>query len=205
MKDYTILQEEYYDYVKNTPIKLQNLLNGGKVLKIEKHFLTDFKPKRILDIGCGTGERTFPFYEKRGIDFLGIEREESIINLSKYRDKIIKKDITDENITLPSFDFDLIVLWGVIIGIILEEKRQKLWQNLRYLMEKNNSHLAFTTRTDFLWFKNEEKGKVIKINENFPPQYFPSEKEIKNTLLSYKLKLIKTYKDENITLYHISL
>lgn len=205
MQNLEELQKEYYEFVRNIPPEIQNIISGKNVLKVEKEFLEEFKPKRILDIGCGNGERIFPYYEKIGCDFLGIEREESLIKTSKYSHKIINGDITDKDFILPEFEYDLIVLWGVIIAAITEEKRNFMWNNIEKLLKKMESPaLAFTTITSFDWFKDSPQGQIVRIANNAPPQYFPSEKELMSVFKNYRLNLNKTYSNSGITLYYLT-
>ncbi|MEJ5284453.1 MAG: class I SAM-dependent methyltransferase [Brevinematales bacterium] len=205
MQNLEELQKEYYEFVKKTPPEIQNIINGKDVLKVEKEFLEEFKPKRVLDIGCGNGERIFPYYEKIGCDFLGIEREESLIKNSKYSHKIINGDITDKDFLPPNFEYDLIALWGVIISAITDEKRKFMWSNIEKLIKRmKKPALAFTTITSFDWFKDSLKGKVVRIHNTAPPQYFPSEKELHNIFTELKIKLSRTYSDDKITLYYLT-
>lgn len=205
MQNLEDLQNEYYEFVKKTQPEIQNIISGKNVLKVEKEFLEEFKPKRILDIGCGNGERIFPYYEKIRCDFLGIEREESLIKTSKYSHKIVKGDITDEDFFTPDFEYDLIVLWGVIIAAITEEKRKFMWNNIEKLLKKmKKPALAFTTITSFDWFKDSPKGKVFRLNNMVPAQYFPSEKELQNIFEKLKIKLSGGYSHGFIKLYYLT-
>lgn len=81
-------------------------------------FNKDFKGKKILEIGCGSGNN-FEFYKSMGLNIYGCEVDEKIINLLK--NKIVSLNISADlkvgfniNIPYPDNFFDYLVSWNCI-------------------------------------------------------------------------------------------
>jgi 2-polyprenyl-3-methyl-5-hydroxy-6-metoxy-1,4-benzoquinol methylase len=54
-------QEEYDNWSMNKPISEINNLNARGLNHLEKDLIRKANPKKILDIGCGNGERLSSF------------------------------------------------------------------------------------------------------------------------------------------------
>ena len=97
--------------------KFYDLIHSEKRYDLEAQFLIDLhkihsskKPKKILDVGCGTGSHTIEF-AKKGYNILGIDLASDMIQIAeeKYKNKNIKfllSDVTDVDNTFDlSFSF----------------------------------------------------------------------------------------------------
>ena len=81
------------------------------VKKILREFVNDYKPKVVLDLGCGTGILA-PFFLKSG--YFGVDIEEDLINYaSKQHPGYTFRAIDATKVKLGIF-FDCIVVVGVI-------------------------------------------------------------------------------------------
>jgi trans-aconitate methyltransferase len=59
-------QEQYNRWVQITNTNQQyNLCGGRQVSDNEMYFIEKYAVKNILDIGCGTGHRTFPIWVEK--------------------------------------------------------------------------------------------------------------------------------------------
>ncbi len=80
--------------------------------EIENSFIENFKPKRILDFGCGVGRLTLPL-AKRGEEAVGVDIspqmiEEAKKNCAEYGIENIKFAESDENLSKVEGSFGLI-------------------------------------------------------------------------------------------------
>ena len=67
-------QENYDDWVMTTSAYQQDILCGGNQISInEKYFIDNYAKNNIIDIGCGTGNRTFPEWIKRNLNFWALK------------------------------------------------------------------------------------------------------------------------------------
>jgi len=177
-------QKEYDQWVQKTNPNQQDQLCGGQyVSKNEMYFIENYAKTNILDIGCGTGHRTFPIWIERKLNFYGIEKFQNLIDYSKYRDKIINHDISSTEFMgkvneLSTKHFDISFLFGgVINGIIDQELQERTWENFRSLLDKCD-YILIDTLTHFPWFSTAETGEEIQLFSLVPTQYFYSKKEL---------------------------
>jgi SAM-dependent methyltransferase len=208
-------QLKYDSWVEKTSSSTQDQFCGGsKISNSEKYFIDKYTNRNILDIGCGTGKRTFPEWLKRKVNFYGVEKFDHLINASKYSDKIFKSDITH-----IQFQKDLIeiffqmklekveisfLLGGVINSFIDNNLRKIAFQNLDCLSQFSE-YILVDTLSHFDWFSQIKKGKIEElVPELFPPQYFYSEQELYKLFEFNNLKIIES-KIENIPVANGSL
>jgi len=81
-------QNEQYSYNKwahNSSAREHEMFCGSNhISENEKYFIYKYATNNCLDIGCGTRNRTLREYERKGIDFLGIEQFEHLKDYSRY-------------------------------------------------------------------------------------------------------------------------
>lgn len=200
-------QEIYDKFSRETDIDKQDKLSGSIPQETEKLIINEINPRTLLDIGCGSGHRMFPFYQNCKIDYIGIEKFKEIIQESNYSNKILCLDIGDANFK-EKFNninriknFDLIVLFGVINAFIDEQLRIEAWKNISSLINNKNKLVVNTlinvhnSEINKTWYSSNESGIILNL-PNIPPQYFYSEKELLNIFKNNNLKIFK-YIDED--------
>lgn len=95
----------------------KNLIN--EILSYANINLSDLKGKRVLDAGCGTGDKSI-FFARHGIDVVALDFSEGQLNEARFRAekenvnvKFIKKDLIIDNLNELG-KFDLIICLGVL-------------------------------------------------------------------------------------------
>lgn len=214
-------QKDYNDWVATLNISRHDHLCGGTQLtENEKYFIDQYAKKTILDIGCGTGHRTFPVWISKNFNFCGIEKFINLIDGSRHKASIINEDITSkkiENCFINVFDklrlnkverIDVSFLFrGVINGFLDKETQENAWSNFSKLLNKCD-FILIDTVSHFDWFRTQDYGYVLKLLDDTPPQYFYSEKEIilLNNKHSLEIHEIKTeYIDNHFKRTHYLL
>ena len=201
-----IEQSTYQNWAKNTSPREQEILCGsGYISDNEKYFIEKYATSNCIDIGCGTGNRTFKEYERKGIDYIGIEQFEHLKEYSHFPTKIQLKDITSDNFLIDGIGnqkFDIAFYFGgVINGFVSTNARLTGWENIEQVAKKYANYILFDTLSHFPWFRdeNKENGDVINLLPAAPPQYFYSLKELKTLFAKHQLEIVEK-KEEPV--YH---
>ncbi len=192
-------QKKYDDWVTNVPCEEHDRLNLS-LFPNEEYFIDSYAKNSILDIGCGTGHRTFPYFEEKRIYYLGVEKFPHLIECSSYQDKILQADFAgDDFVELPALqnkNFDLCALFGgVSNGLIDNNIRQNAWKNIGILADSICNYILLDTLNHFNWFETAEKGQTLKLLNFLPPQYFYSKKEIENLISTNNLTIVETMEE----------
>lgn len=148
----------------------------------------DFKGKRILDFGCGSGASTmilarmFPDSE-----IVGIELEEKLLKIAKARLDFYQYDNIEFHTSpngdeLPANigDFDFVIMSAVYEHLLPDERKviiPKIWSVI-----KPNGHF-FLNMTPHRWFPIEHHTTGLPLLNYFPSKlaYFISRKFSKRT------------------------
>lgn len=200
-------QRQYDSFAQTSSIQHQEMLCGPKPSVSrgnELYYLENYSKNNILDIGCGTGHRTFPEYINKNIKYFGIEKFDNLINASRFKSNIIQGDICSSNFILLLEDenlineigvnFDLtVLLGGVVNSFISNEYRDIAWKNISLLLNRSK-YVLFDTLTHFSWYEIESKGKTIElpIPVEIPPQYFYSKLELENIFTENRIEIIES-------------
>ncbi|EDP73650.1 class I SAM-dependent methyltransferase, partial [Hydrogenivirga sp. 128-5-R1-1] len=126
----TLEQQINYNIEKNLPlyISFENLFRGDEqsVIHRQERYLNYLKPSTnpVLDIGCGRGEFLKLLLEK-GINVLGIEIDENLVEILKSQDLPVVKSDAIEFLQNTQQTFSNITAFHVIEHLS-EENQQKL-------------------------------------------------------------------------------
>lgn len=180
-------QEIYNNWIRVTAPAIQDIMCGvGHVSANETYFINQYARSMVLDVGCGTGNRTFPFWINRNIDFIGVEKYQNLINASHSPEKVIMADFSDSSFQdhlkpiLDSLEIkpDIVFLFGgVVNGILCKDQQHLAWSNFAFLLQYC-SCILIDTLTHFPWFEDSDNGRVEQVYPSAPPQYFYSTREI---------------------------
>lgn len=190
-------QKQYNEFVETTSPGRQDIYNGGPGLSSsEEYFIKKYAKTSVLDIGCGTANRTFPEYITLNRKATGIEKFDNLISASKYKDQIVKLDVGDPdflNHTCFKNHYDLAVcLRGVINGFIDEELRLQAWTNLSGLLSSSCvDYLLVDTYPIESSYKTGNIGECVVLNPVAPPQYMYSRKELLAIFEEHKLEVVE--------------
>lgn len=123
---------------------LTRMLKGPYIPDMSK----DFKEKKIMDVGCGTGNNLF-LYASLGMELYGCEVHEDIVRLTKEKlDRFgYKADLKvgqNRNIPFPNDFFDYLVSWNVLHYEDTEQKiKEAIIEYARVL--KKGGRMFFST------------------------------------------------------------
>ncbi len=199
-------QIKYNSWVSKTSTSIQEAYCGNREISPnEWYFIINYAQSILLDIGCGTGKRTFPVWKDRGLEFYGIEKFANLTPIKGFEDLIIRCDIGEHNFIqslmeiVPAVNgknrIKISYLMGGVINAFLDPTyRANFWVNLKEL-SLISDYILIDTLTDVSGFFSSEVGSVNDFNGNFPPQYFYSEKEIQRLVEKHDLKFVEI-KDE---------
>jgi hypothetical protein len=198
-------QNEYTYWAQTTRPELHDIMCGVNfgISANEQHFINKYAHSSVLDIGCGTGHRTFKTWFEKKINFHGIEKFPHLIEASRFRDKIIQADISDEDFKLKIGElidckFDIAFLFGGVINGIIDNNLQKItWSNLNFLLSSYCSYVLIDTLTHFSWYSTAENGQEKQLFQPGPTQYFFSKNEINKLNKENKLEIFEE-KEESI-------
>jgi SAM-dependent methyltransferase len=191
-------QKDYDSWVINTPGHIQDQYCGGEFFSPnESYFLETYAISTLLEIGCGTGHRTFPQYIRKGLDFFGVEKFQNLIDQSKYKKHLVLGKLEDPDFPKSSFfagkKFDIVCLFGGVIDAFIDEGcRLSAWSNLKAILQMNTDYFLVDTLSHFDWFKQEQNGRSLRLYPFLPLQYFYSEKEIQNLVKINGMRIAET-------------
>ena len=187
-------QREYDNWSLNKPVSRINQANAPIVNEKEKELIDKANPKKILDIGCGNGNRLFSYLRGAKINFIGLEKFERLINGSEFHKDIIVADLLDLNINdLPKefADVDVItILGGSLLGVFCIDNQNKAWENI-FAILPNNGKIIFDTLVIDGFENEEEIGTRTIVPGHTPPQYFLSESQLKTIWSKLGIALIE--------------
>lgn len=159
--DYKRIKENYVKKLYNAHPFIYSKKNiyDFKPLKISEDW---FKGKRILDAGCGTGNKSF-YFNKLGAIVIGIDLSETHINLCKEKSKELKniKFIEGDILNHKFKDkFDMIFCDGVLHHI---SNPIKAVNNLSKYLKPNGFFLIMVYHKLGKLFRETLKTKVIHL------------------------------------------
>ena len=192
-----ITKKYYDDWSEKYELTLNNwnYTVPKKSIKLLKRKL-NYKPKKILDLACGTGlfgNELKKIYIKSQIYGLDISQK----SLIKAKEKKIYKNLLKgdfEKRQNYKTKFDLVTMTGAMTYC---KNFKKLFSNIKYYLFKKG-YFIFSHRTD-LWEKQDFNKILIDLGKDFniifitrPYNYLPLNKDFKNKI-KIRLVLLQKY------------
>ncbi|MDC0253265.1 class I SAM-dependent methyltransferase [Bacteriovoracales bacterium] len=142
-------------------------------LENEKIF-DDYKPKNILDVGCGNGKGLYSLTEKFNCSGVGVEPSDEAVKLliNKYKNKKNLNYISASAHHLPfvTDSFDLVTVWSVLHWVGRNEYLQALGELIRvtnkYLIvmdfvSSENYRTAYHHKPGFYTYKMDFEQLIL--------------------------------------------
>lgn len=176
-------QLKYNQFIQSTDSNMQDQYCGGQFIsENEKYYILNHGRNGILDLGCGTGNRTLMYYRREGISFLGVEKFPEILVDSPFRERILVADIADENLYQivheSNFSYELVSGFGGLINAFIDPVLQKqAYRSLDNLMRKGEGKKLVLDTLKMNSF-GQASGEIVQLYSFLPPQYFYSEQEL---------------------------
>jgi SAM-dependent methyltransferase len=172
-------KSDYISWHANNPPAVINRFNAPFVNPVEEDMIKIAQPHKLVDIGCGTGDRLFNYLNGLDIDYVGIEKDKTLAQAGGYINNIIIADIADNNF-LPNAndqrlkDIDTVtILGGTLNGVFGIAKQQRAWRNISDLLTAGGK-IIFDHPVLPGFYDNDIIGPK-KIDRMFPCQFFLSE------------------------------
>ena len=152
VKDYFLINDDYYYFRGRTNLEPKHFLDAYM-------WLNYFKPKKVLDLGCGVGQRVFAMFSY-GIDAFGSDISDYAIKNSPFKeilkDRLIVDDVTCQRNVYDN-EFDLVVGYD-LLEHLTEESLDFALRNIYMLGSKN-----FIFSIPFIGDPNLENDPTHKI------------------------------------------
>jgi len=158
--------------------------------KIFEKYL-DSKPKKILDLGCGTGGH-LTILARRGYEITGIDASKSMIEIARNKVQKMNLDVKLYNFDIRNFclneKFDAVICMFAVIDYLTTNKDlQKAFLNIRRHLKKGGLFIFdFWYGPAVLTIKPSVRIKVVKKNDlKIIRMVTPKLNSLKHTLTSH--------------------
>jgi hypothetical protein len=192
-------QKKYDNWSLNNSVEIISRANAPFLNETEKTYIKKSGAKKILDIGCGNGERLFDYLKREQIDFAGLEKFGRFVSGSPYYNDIVVADLIhlDMNNSPSLFnDIDAItILGGSLAGIFCYDNQYKAWEKIYSLLPKKGKVIFDSFKVQ--GFENAEALGTINLFPGMPPQYFLSESQLRNIWINLGFNILE-YSDFSI-------
>jgi len=193
--------KEYDKWTLETSVDEIDKYNASSLNDKEIELIKKIHPQKVFDVGSRNGKRLFSYLDVLGIDYIGIEKFEKLVEFgnNKYSDKIIVGDILDvnlKNLGKELLNIDTItILGGSLNGIFGFDQHFKAWQIIKNILLPTGQ-IIFEAKM-VVGFENLLEIGEITFNKKLPPQFHLSEKQLYDIWDNLNLTVVE-YSDYQI-------
>ncbi len=135
-----------YDFNRLSTFEHRKILS--EQIRTLSHLLSKYKPKKILEAGCGTGRILIPL-SKKGYDIQGFDLSKNMLAQLKKKDASVKTKVGDiENIPYEKNSFDFV--YSVTVLMHLPDIK-KAFKELYRVTEENGVLVFDVPNKNCLW------------------------------------------------------
>jgi len=195
-------QKEVWDSIAESWNNLRTWPKKEKIFDLANNW----KPGKILDLGCGNGRYSIPF-AKKDFDCYGMDFSKNMINNSKesFKKNNLKATFKQGTLTKIPFkynNFDYIICLASFHHLKKKEQSTSLKEIKRVLKPNGKLFIAVWNKWQprFI-FKSKEQMIPWKFKENTYQRYYYLFNifEFRNLLKKHNFKIKKSYVDKNIS------
>lgn len=147
-------------------------------LAIFQNLLNEIKPKRLLDVGCGSGQPLLAFL-KQGFDAFGfdfsaemVEQTRQLLASNNLDASRVSQNNMEDSVGIEKGAFDCIVALG---SLYYSRNFSKTMQNVSDILS-DNGHIIFSLRNDlFSMFSQNKYSLDFILNKLIPVNQFSEE------------------------------
>ena len=148
-------KEHWNQYAKQHKNSISGASYDSNLVDLENHYiiskLKKIKPKSLLDIGCGNGQRTKLFSKYVRGDVLGIDYSENMIKQAKsLEQKNLVFKIADISNYTDLKKYDVIISCRCFINQTSSKNQLKLFKILHSILKKNGHLIVAEASTEGL-------------------------------------------------------
>ena len=195
-------QQEVWNSIAESWNNFRKYPSNKKVIDLANNW----KPGKILDLGCGNGRHLIPF-TKKGFDCYGIDFSKNMINNSKesFKKNNLKATFKQGTLTKIPFkdnNFDYIICLASFHHLNKKEQSTSLKEIKRVLKPNGKLFIAVWNKWQprFI-FKSKEQMIPWKVKDKTYQRYYYLFNifEFKKLLRKHNFEIKKSYFDRNIS------
>lgn len=179
-------------------------------------FIDRVREGKVLDLGCGHGKEVEYFIEEGGLEAVGVDLAEGMLDESERREKkgkYYEKDFRNLPNEEPFRDEEYDGIWAnAALKFYPKDEMEQIVSDWSRLLKPGGTFYASfklkgDPEKDYEWLEEDENGNeyMIRDGEDFPRYLLESEKEAVEMLESQGYKVQETHVSSDHTEYDIDV